>query len=87
MMNPRFSAALVVSVLLAGPAMAAGGKPGPSPETQYQGSPQDQDACGRDAKRFCKKDLSDSYLVLSCLQEHREKLHKACRKVLENYGQ
>jgi hypothetical protein len=87
MMSPRFSAALLLSLLLAGPALAANAKPGSAPDKQYQGTPEDQAACDGDAKRFCKKDLSDSFLVLACLQDHREKLHKACREVLENYGQ
>jgi hypothetical protein len=87
MMVPRFSAVFLLSLLLAGPAMAAGDKPGSTPDKQYQGTPEDQTACDGDAKRFCKTDLSDSFLVLACLQDHREKLHKACRKVLENNGQ
>ena len=55
---------------------AAGDKPGSTPDKQYQGTPEDQTACDGDAKRFCKTDLSDSFLVLACLQDHREKLIK-----------
>ena len=41
---------------------------------------QGQDACGRDAQRFCRANLNDGdQVVLACLQQHRAKLTKACQ--------
>jgi hypothetical protein len=43
-------------------------------------------ACRGDARRFCGKELGDEFRVASCLMEHREKLTRACRAVLEGHG-
>jgi hypothetical protein len=46
-----------------------------------------QDACGRDAQRFCRAHLSDGdQVVLSCLQQNRAKLSKACQATLAQHG-
>jgi cysteine rich repeat protein len=46
-----------------------------------------QDACGRDASRFCRAHLSEGdMVVLSCLQQHRAKLSKACQATLAANG-
>lgn len=46
-----------------------------------------QDACGRDASRFCRAHLNDGdQVVLACLQQHRAKLSKACQQTLAAHG-
>ena len=46
-----------------------------------------QDACGRDASRFCRAQLNDGdQAVLACLQQHRAKLTKACQAMLAANG-
>ena len=46
-----------------------------------------QDACGRDASRFCRAQLNDGdQVVLACLQQHRAKLSKACQATLASHG-
>jgi len=46
-----------------------------------------QDACGRDASRFCRAHLNDGdQVVLSCLQQNRAKLSKACQAKLAENG-
>jgi len=43
-------------------------------------------ACRGDAHRFCKDDIPDQFRVASCLQEHRERISRACRMALEAHG-
>ncbi len=52
----------------------------------YPGTPQEQQACTRDASRFCRRELGDDNAVQRCLQEHRSKLTRACRRVFESHG-
>jgi type II secretory pathway component PulL len=47
---------------------------------------QDEDACDRDAHRFCKELIPDQLRVLTCLQQNRPKLTKACQVVLQSHG-
>jgi hypothetical protein len=54
---------------------------------QYQGTQQDQAACRPDARRYCRNVGGDQMRVLYCLQEHRARLSRACRSVLERNGQ
>ena len=56
---------------------------------QEMGTPEQRAACGPDVNRFCKsvKTEDGPFAYLSCLQDHREKLHAACLKVLESNGQ
>jgi hypothetical protein len=49
-------------------------------------SDRDDDACQRDAHRFCKDAIPDQIRVLSCLQINRPKLSKACQVVLQSHG-
>jgi hypothetical protein len=58
----------------------------PTPE---MGTPEQRAACGPDVRRFCKsvKPEDGPFAYLSCLQDHRAKLHAACLKVLESNGQ
>jgi cysteine rich repeat protein len=51
------------------------------------------DACKIDSHRYCQhvfpaqRDLPpDQFEMLSCLQEHREKLSKACNEMLKGHG-
>ena len=65
-------------------------QPGPGAQAVpdlFKGTPQEQAACSPDAARFCSDDIPDNLKVLACLQEHRAKLRKACRKVLEDHGE
>jgi hypothetical protein len=43
-------------------------------------------ACRGDARRLCRQELPDEFRVASCLQEHRDRLSRACRSVLEGHG-
>ncbi|HSZ64689.1 MAG TPA: cysteine rich repeat-containing protein [Xanthobacteraceae bacterium] len=49
-------------------------------------SEKDEDACDRDAHRFCKDAIPDQMRVLACLQMNRPKLSKACQGVLQSHG-
>ena len=53
---------------------------------QHGGTPAEQDACTRDASRFCRKDLGNDDAVQSCLQQHRSHLSRSCKKVFESHG-
>jgi hypothetical protein len=53
---------------------------------QHMGSPQEQNACTRDAQRFCRKDLGNDGAVQGCLQLNRARLSKSCRQVFESHG-
>jgi hypothetical protein len=53
---------------------------------QHGGTPQEQNACTRDAQRFCRKDLGNDGAVQSCLQQNRSRLSKSCKKVFESHG-
>lgn len=49
---------------------------------------QGNDACARDASRFCRAHLNDGdQVVLACLKQHRARLSKACQQVLTSHGQ
>ena len=49
---------------------------------------QGHDACARDVTRFCRAHMNDGdQVVLSCLQQNRSRLSKACDKVLTEHGQ
>lgn len=58
----------------------------PSVAQGHMGSPQEQQACSRDASRLCRKDLGNDTAVQSCLQAHRAKLSKSCSKVFQSHG-
>jgi type II secretory pathway component PulL len=49
-------------------------------------STKDDDACDRDAHRYCKDAIPDQMRVLACLQTNRQKLSKACQVVLQSHG-
>ncbi len=43
-------------------------------------------ACGGDARRLCKEALGDDFRVGSCLQDHKDRLSRACRTILDGHG-
>lgn len=75
----RFAVAFLILAALPCNLMAA--------EPARRGTPDEQRACERDATRLCSQQIPDDFAVLACLKRHREKLHKACRAVLEAHGQ
>jgi Cysteine rich repeat len=57
-------------------------------QQQRSGTPEEQKACSRDVQRFCRPVIDQGDLViLSCLQQNRPKLTKACNQVLVSHGQ
>jgi hypothetical protein len=71
-------ATMALSTLSGAPALAQG--------QGHAGTPQEQDACSRDASRLCRKDLGNDSAVQSCLQANRTRLSKSCRRVFESHG-
>jgi hypothetical protein len=69
-------------VLVAGSPQFAAGKDKDEPGTQKEHS-----ACSTDAARYCSDDIPNAFKVLACLKDHRAKLKKACRQVLEDHGE
>ena len=51
-----------------------------------KGTPQEQQACTRDAQRFCRQQLGNDGAVQQCLQQNRTKLSKGCQKVFASHG-
>jgi hypothetical protein len=55
---------------------------------QQGGTEEERQACSPDVKKFCAAVIDQGDLViLSCLQQNRQKLSKACNQVLVNHGQ
>ena len=52
----------------------------------HKGTPQEQQACTRDAQRFCRQQLGDDGAVQQCLQQNRTRLSKGCQKVFASHG-
>ena len=52
----------------------------------HMGTPQEQQACRRDAQRFCRQQLGDDGAVQQCLQQNRTKLSKTCQQVFAGHG-
>jgi Cysteine rich repeat len=52
-----------------------------------KGTAQEESACSPDAARFCSDAIPDNLAVLACLKDHRDKLKKSCKQVLEDHGQ
>jgi hypothetical protein len=51
------------------------------------GTPEERNACSRDASRLCRKVLNDGdNAVQQCLQQHRTQLSRACSKVFQSHG-
>lgn len=87
-MYAKLCAVIGLIQILGGTALAANEKqPAPSLPGLFQGTPEEQAACAPDSTRFCQDAIPDTFRVLACLQEHRQKLRKVCQKVLEDHGQ
>jgi Cysteine rich repeat len=87
-MNARICVAFVLILVTGATALAAQDTaPTSHGLFSFKGTPQEQAACSPDAARFCSDAIPDTFRVLACLQEHREKLRKACRQVLEDHGE
>jgi hypothetical protein len=57
-------------------------------EGQHSGTEQEQKACAHDVQKYCRPLMDQGDLViLSCLQQNRPKLTKACNDVLVSHGQ
>ena len=52
----------------------------------HKGTPQEQQACTRDAQRFCRQQLGDDGAVQQCLQQNRTRLSKNCQRVFASHG-
>ena len=79
-MRKTFFVAALLSLSVTAGAMAQ--------QQQHGGTPEEQKACAHDVQKYCRSVMNDADLVvLSCLQQNREKLTKACDKVLKDHGQ
>jgi len=58
----------------------------PAVAQSHMGTPQEQNACSRDASHLCRKELGNDNAVQGCLQANRAKLSKACSKVFASHG-
>jgi hypothetical protein len=58
----------------------------PASSMAQQGTPQEQAACRPDTRKLCRDLVGNDMAVLSCLQQNRAKLGRACREVLERHG-
>jgi hypothetical protein len=81
------SKAIFAAVLLA----AVSSTPGlaqKKDDSGNQGTSEEQAACRRDTRKFCRhlKPDEGSGAFLSCLQDNRKKLSKACNAVLESHN-
>ncbi|HWX34573.1 MAG TPA: hypothetical protein VNZ53_44985 [Steroidobacteraceae bacterium] len=52
----------------------------------HLGTPQEQQACTRDAQRFCRNQLGNDGAVQQCLQQQRNRLSKSCQRVFQSHG-
>jgi hypothetical protein len=83
----RISLMLVVFASLGtGSALAQNTQPS-SPPNIFEGTPEEQAACRRDSTTLCRDAVPDTFRVLACLQQNRQRISKACRQVLESHGQ
>jgi len=52
----------------------------------HAGTPQEHQACSRDASRFCRQQMGDDGAVQQCLQQNRSRLSSSCQKVFKSHG-
>ena len=52
----------------------------------HMGTAQEQQACSRDASKFCRKDMGNDGAVQQCLMGNRAKLSRACQAVFASHG-
>lgn len=89
-MKTGIYAVIFLILTFGGAAVAAerGQTQAPAPQGDlFSGTPEEQAACSPDATRYCSDAIPDTFRVLACLQDHRQKLRKACQKVLTDHGQ
>jgi hypothetical protein len=48
-----------------------------------QGTPQQRAACRPDVVKFCKGKGEDPGILLTCLEDNKDKISDKCRKVIE----
>lgn len=48
-----------------------------------QGTPQQRAACRPDVAKFCKGKGDDPGVLLTCLEDNKDKISAKCRKVIE----
>jgi len=48
-----------------------------------QGTPQQRAACRPDVVKFCKGKGEDPGVLLTCLQDNKDKISDKCRKVID----
>ena len=55
---------------------------------QQGGTDREKRACAGNVQRYCRPILGQGdFAVLACLQQHRQRLSKPCRKVLVDHSQ
>ena len=88
-MYAKICAFIVLLQILSVAAFAADDKKlqGPQLPNPFQGTPEEQAACAPDATSLCKDAVPDTFRVLACLKENRQRIRKVCLKVLEDHGQ
>ena len=88
-MHLRIGTALLIVLVFSGtlPTAADDWTTYPPGLFQFQGTPEEQAACGPDATKFCSKAIPDTFRVLACLQQNRVGLRKVCARVLAAHGQ
>jgi hypothetical protein len=77
--------AIVIAITVAGSAGAIAQLPLPLP--MPSGTPEDRAACEPDVRRYCQQFIPDQLAILSCLQQNRSRIGRACQGVLVKYGQ
>ena len=80
-----FVLAALFSAVMAVSAQAQTQQPSPFPDLM-KGTAEEEAACAPDSNRFCRRFEPDALQVLGCLQQNRQKLNAACRRVLQNRG-
>jgi len=84
----RMTAAALLALLLAAPAYAQSPGIQPvKPDAKKEMRRDENNACFRDARRFCADAIGDDMKVLACLQDHRKRISKGCDKLLQEHGQ
>jgi hypothetical protein len=56
-------------------------------EELLKGTPEEEAACKPDVNKYCQYAVPDTFRVLGCLKDHRNRISKPCLAVLENHGQ
>jgi len=52
-----------------------------------KGTPEEEAACKPDVNKYCQHAVPDTFRVLGCLKDHRNRISKPCLAVLESHGQ